>query len=147
VLALAALFLLVAGLVPKFGAVMTTIPFPVLGGATITVFGMITMTGIQLITRDEMSARNMTIASLALALSMGVYAVPEAIGQLPAMLQLVLGGSPIVVAALVAFTLNLVLPRRSLDDEAAEREALARAMAEEDPAGRRAQRAEGARPS
>ncbi|MFB9145914.1 uracil-xanthine permease family protein [Halomonas alkalicola] len=147
VLALAALFLLVAGLVPKFGAVMTTIPYPVLGGATITVFGMITMTGIQLITRDEMSARNMTIASLALALSMGVYAVPEAIGQLPAMLQLVVGGSPIVVAALVAFTLNLVLPRRSLADEAAEREALARAMAEEEPTGRRAQRAEGGRPS
>ncbi|WP_253449181.1 uracil-xanthine permease family protein [Halomonas sp. Y3] len=142
VLALAALFLLVAGLVPKFGAVMTTIPYPVLGGATITVFGMITMTGIQLITRDELSARNMTIASLALALSMGVYAVPEAIGQLPAMLQLVVGGSPIVVAALVAFTLNLVLPKRSLADEAAEREALARAMAEEETAARPARRAE-----
>ncbi len=130
VLALAALFLLVAGLVPKFGAVMTTIPYPVLGGATITVFGMITMTGIQLITKAELSSRNMTIASLAVALSMGVYAAPEAIEAFPEMLQLVLGGSPIVIAAVVAFTLNLVLPSRSLADEAAEREALAREMAE-----------------
>lgn len=147
VLALAALFLLVAGLVPKFGAVMTTIPYPVLGGATITVFGMITMTGIQLITKDEMSARNMTIASLALALSMGIYVVPDAIGQFPDMLQLVLGGSPIVVAALVAFTLNLVLPRRSLADEAAEREALAKEMAEEESTRSQIQRAEGVRSS
>ncbi|WP_254276686.1 uracil-xanthine permease family protein [Halomonas sp. 3H] len=138
VLALAALFMLVAGLVPKFGAIMTTIPYPVLGGATITVFGMITMTGIQLITKDEMSARNMTIASLALALSMGVYAVPEAIAGFPEMLQLVVGGSPIVVAALVAFTLNLVLPRRSLADEAAERAAMAERMNAEggEPASR-----------
>lgn len=135
VLALAALFLLVAGLMPKFGALMTTIPYPVLGGATITVFGMITMTGIQLITKAELSARNMTIASLALALGMGVYAVPEAIAAFPEMLRLVLGGSPIVIAALVAFTLNLVLPQRSLADEAAEREAMAREMAEEGAGG------------
>ncbi|APX94096.1 uracil permease [Halomonas sp. 1513] len=128
VLALAALFMLLAGLVPKFGAIMTTIPFPVLGGATITVFGMITMTGIQLITKDELSARNMTIVSLALALSMGIYAVPESIEYFPSMLQLVVGGSPIVVAALVAFTLNLLLPKRSLADEAAEREAMAAKM-------------------
>ncbi|MCG6657586.1 purine permease [Halomonas campisalis] len=134
VLALAAVFMLVAGLMPKFGAIMTTIPYPVLGGATITVFGMITMTGIQLITKDELSARNMTIASLALALSMGIYAVPEAIEAFPEMLQLVVGGSPIVVAAGVAFTLNLVLPKRSLADEAAEREEMARKMNEEDAA-------------
>lgn len=135
VLALAAIFLLVAGLVPKFGAVMTTIPYAVLGGATITVFGMITMTGIQLLTRDELSARNMTIASLALAMSLGIYVVPEAIGAFPEMLQLVIGGSPIVVATLVAFTLNLVLPRRSLADEAAEREAMAAEMSERDDVG------------
>lgn len=135
VLALAAIFLLVAGLVPKFGAVMTTIPYAVLGGATITVFGMITMTGIQLLTRDELSARNMTIASLALAMSLGIYVVPEAIGAFPEMLQLVIGGSPIVVATLVAFTLNLVLPRRSLADEAAEREAMAAEMSERDGVG------------
>ncbi|GHE20840.1 uracil-xanthine permease family protein [Halomonas urumqiensis] len=128
VLALAALFMLVAGFMPKFGALMTTIPYPVLGGATITVFGMITMTGIQLITKDEMSSRNMTIASLSLALAMGIYAAPESIEAFPEMLQLVVGGSPIVVAALVAFSLNLVLPRRSLADEAAERERLAQRM-------------------
>ncbi|ATJ81101.1 uracil-xanthine permease family protein [Halomonas beimenensis] len=128
VLALAAGFMLLAGLVPKFGALMTTIPYPVLGGATVTVFGMITMTGIQLLTRDELSSRNITIASLALALSLGIYAAPEAIAGFPAMVKLVIGGSPIVVAALVAVTLNLILPRKSLDDERRERETIARRM-------------------
>ncbi len=114
---------------------MTTIPYPVLGGATITVFGMITMTGIQLLIRDELSSRNITIVSLALALSLGIYAAPNAIAGLPEMVQLVLGGSPIVVAALVSITLNLILPRRSLDDERREREAIAEQM--RDKPGRR----------
>ncbi|MDR5866392.1 uracil-xanthine permease family protein [Halomonas koreensis] len=136
VLALAAGFMLLAGLMPKFGALMTTIPYPVLGGATITVFGMITMTGIQLLTRDELSSRNITIASLSVALSMGIYAAPGAIAGFPETLKLVIGGSPIVVAALVSVTLNLALPRKSLDDERREREAIAEAMQDEGDATR-----------
>ncbi|APE30263.1 uracil permease [Halomonas aestuarii] len=129
VLAIAGLFMILAGLSPKFGAIMTTIPYPVLGGATITVFGMITMTGIQLLIKDELSARNMTIVGLSLALSLGIAQVPSAIAQFPAMLQNLIGGAPIVVAAITAFVLNLVLPRTSLADEAREREAIARADA------------------
>lgn len=127
VLALAGIFMILAGLSPKFGAIMTTIPYPVLGGATITVFGMITMTGIQLLVKDEMSARNMTIVGLALALSLGIASVPSAIEQFPAMLRDLIGGAPIVVAAITAFTLNIVLPKKSLSDEAKEREAIAKA--------------------
>ena len=130
VLAIAGLFMIAAGLSPKFGAVMTTIPYPVLGGATITVFGMITMTGIQLLIKDELSARNMTIVGLALALSLGISSVPSAIEQFPAMLQNVIGGAPIVVAAITAFVLNIVLPKKSLSDEAREREEIAKADAE-----------------
>lgn len=127
VLALAGGFMLLAGLSPKFSALVTTIPYPVLGGATIIVFGMITMTGIKLLIKDELSARNMTIVGLALALSLGIAQVPEAIAQLPEWIQSVIGGSPIVVAAITAFTLNLVLPRVTLADEERERERMARA--------------------
>jgi NCS2 family nucleobase:cation symporter-2 len=134
VLALAALFLLAAGLMPKFGALMTTIPYPVLGGATITVFGMITMTGIQLLTRDELSGRNMTIASLALALGLGLAAAPQAIAALPDTIEMAIGGSPVVVAALTAVLLNLLLPHKSLADEQAERERLAARMEASDTA-------------
>ena len=49
VFSLAAVFLLTAGICPKFSAVLTTIPQCVLGGATVTVFSTIAMTGITLI--------------------------------------------------------------------------------------------------
>ncbi|WP_311955671.1 uracil-xanthine permease family protein [Halomonas garicola] len=132
VLAITAVFMILAGLSPKFSAVMTTIPYPVLGGATITVFGMITMTGIQLLVKDEMSARNMTIVGLALALSLGIASVPEAIAQFPEVVRNIIGGAPIVVAAITAFVLNIVLPNKSLSDEAKEREAIEAAEAAED---------------
>ncbi len=41
VVAIAALFMLIAGFIPKFGALITTIPQSVLGGATVIVFAMI----------------------------------------------------------------------------------------------------------
>ncbi|MGO1461538.1 MAG: uracil-xanthine permease family protein [Marinobacter sp.] len=121
VLVIAGVFLLIAGLSPKFSALMTTIPYPVLGGATITVFGMITLMGIKLVMEDELSSRNMTIVGLALALSMGIEAVPTSIAMFPEFLQNVMGGSPITVAAFVAFTLNLILPNKTLADEANDR--------------------------
>lgn len=121
VLAFAAFFILIAGIVPKFGAVMTTIPFPVLGGATIIVFGMITMMGIQLINKDEMSVRNVTIVALALAMAMGLDAVPQALEHAPTLLKQVIGGSPIVTAAATSILLNILLPEKTLADEARER--------------------------
>ena len=57
VFALAALILLVAGLVPKFASLLTTIPQCVIGGATISVFATITMTGIRMITEGGFTPR------------------------------------------------------------------------------------------
>ncbi|MCJ8285998.1 MULTISPECIES: nucleobase:cation symporter-2 family protein [unclassified Halomonas] len=123
---LAGVIVLLAGLSPKFGALMTTIPYPVIGGATITVFGMITVTGIQLLIKDEMTARNMTIVGLSLALSLGITSVPSAIEQFPETVKDVVTGAPIVIAAISAFLLNLLLPRKTLAQEAQEREEEAR---------------------
>ncbi|MBN8411164.1 purine permease [Halomonas litopenaei] len=119
---LAGIIVLVAGFSPKFSALMTTIPYPVIGGATITVFGMITVTGIQLLIKDEMTARNMTIVGLSLALSLGIASEPAAIEQFPETFKNVVSGAPIVIAALSAFLLNLLLPRKTLAEEAAERD-------------------------
>ena len=57
-----------------------------------------------------------------------------AIEQFPGWLQSVIGGTPIVLAALIAFVLNLVLPNVTLADEASEREALARSEAKAESA-------------
>lgn len=131
VLAIAAIFLVIAGIVPKFGAIMTTIPFPVLGGATITVFGMITMMGIQLVNKDEMSVRNVTIVALALALAVGLDAVPQSLEQAPELLKQVIGGSPLVTAAAISIILNIVLPNKTLADEAKERADIERKLMEQ----------------
>lgn len=124
VFVIAASVVIAAGFIPKFGAFMTTIPYAVLGGATISVFGMITMTGIKLITQDEMSNRNMTIVGLAVALGMGMTQVPAALANFPEWFMMVFGKSPVVIATLVALILNIVLPKTTLKQEQKERELL-----------------------
>lgn len=71
------LVMLAAGFCPKFGALMTTIPQPVLGGATVTVFAAITMSGIQLLNEQPMNYRNKLIVGIALAIGIGIDTVPD----------------------------------------------------------------------
>lgn len=129
VLMLAAAFILLAGFVPKFGALMTTIPQSVLGGATITVFALITMTGIKLVIQDEMSSRNITIVGLAVAMGMGITQVPEAQAAFPEIVKIVFGKSAVVISSLLAFTLNIILPKQTLEDEEMERQDLENKLA------------------
>ena len=84
VLGLAAVILLIAGFVPKFSALLTTIPQCVLGGATISVFASIAMTGIKLIMLQEMNYRNTAIVGLSVALGMGITQAPAALATFPA---------------------------------------------------------------
>lgn len=107
----------VAGLCPKFGAVMTTIPYPVLGGATVTVFAAITMSGIQLITQQPLNYRNKMIVGIALALGVGISTVSSSLQFMPLDVQNIIGKSPIVVCFLVSFILNIIVPK---DDSAEE---------------------------
>lgn len=69
VLGLTAVILLAAGLIPKFSALLTTIPQCVLGGATVSVFASIAMTGMKLVMSEEMTYRNSSIVGLAAAVA------------------------------------------------------------------------------
>ena len=120
VFAIVSAVVLVAGFIPKFGALMTTIPFPVLGGATITVFAAITMSGIQLITEQPMTYRNKMIVGISLAVGMGLYMQPKSLQFFPQLVRDIMGGSPIVVCFLLAFALNIVFPPSAADKEPAE---------------------------
>lgn len=111
VLGLAAVILGVAGILPKFSALLTTIPQCVLGGATVSVFASIAMTGIKLITSSEMSYRNTSIVGLAVAIGMGVCQTPGALAGFPAWVVTIFGKSPVVLATIVAVVLNLILPK------------------------------------
>lgn len=111
VLGLAAVILMIAGFVPKFSALLTTIPQCVLGGATISVFASIAMTGIRLITRQELNFRNTSIVGLSVALGMGISQAPASLAQFPDWATMIFGKSPVVIATLMAVMLNLILPR------------------------------------
>lgn len=107
----AAIVLLVAGLVPKFSSVLTTIPYCVLGGATVSVFASIAMTGVKLITAEPMNYRSTSIVGLAIALGMGITQANAALATFPAWVTTIFGKSPVVVATITAVILNLILPK------------------------------------
>ena len=113
VFAFASLILLVAGLVPKLSAILTTIPQAVIGGATISVFATIIMTGIRMITSDHFSMRSSAVVGLSVALGVGITQVAGSLQGpgFPAWVHTVFGSSPIVVTAITAILLNLLLPR------------------------------------
>ena len=111
VLGLAAVIILLAGFVPKFSALLTTIPQCVLGGATISVFASIAMTGIKLVVQQPLTYRSTSIIGLAVALGMGITQCSDALASFPAWVTTVFGKSPVVVTTIVAILLNLILPK------------------------------------
>lgn len=115
VFALAGGFLLLAGLIPKFSAILTTIPQCVPGGATITVFSTIAMTGMKLIASETISPRNTTIVGLSAALGVGISQSSSALSQFPESITIIFGKTPVVIATIMAVLLNLILPQENTD--------------------------------
>ena len=115
VFALAGGFLLLAGLIPKFSAILTTIPQCVLGGATITVFSTIAMTGMKLIASETISPRNTTIVGLSATLGVGISQSSSALSQFPESITIIFGKTPVVIATIMAVLLNLILPQENTD--------------------------------
>lgn len=115
VMGLAAAILLAAGLIPKFSSLLTTIPYCVLGGATVSVFASIAMTGMKLITSQNMTFRNTSIVGLAAALGMGISQASDSLASFPDWFVMIFGKSPVVVATLLAVLLNIVLPKDKED--------------------------------
>ena len=112
VMGTAAVILLAAGLIPKFSSLLTTIPYCVLGGATISVFASIAMTGMKLIASEELNFRNTTIVGLAIAVGMGVTQASASLAQFPDWVTTIFGKSPVVLATISAIVLNLILPKQ-----------------------------------
>ena len=113
VFTLAAGVLLVAGLVPKFASILTTIPQCVIGGATISVFATITMTGIRMITEGGFTPRKSSVVGLSVALGGGITQVEGCLAgsHFPGWVSTVFGSSSVVVATIMAILLNLILPK------------------------------------
>ncbi|MDN0083340.1 nucleobase:cation symporter-2 family protein [Crenobacter sp. SG2305] len=114
VVALTGVMLLLAGLFPVLGALVVTIPQPVLGGAGLMMFAMIVSAGIQMLGKVEHTKRNGLIIAVSIGCGLAVTVRPELLSKLPTFVKEVFG-SGITVGALVAVSLNLLLPGRPVD--------------------------------
>ncbi len=106
-----ACILILAAIFPKFGALISLMPSSVLGGASISMFAMIAVSGIKLITSEPLNERNSTIVALAIGIGVGISFVPGVLVSLPESIQLIFGDSGLVLVALIAVVLNIVLPK------------------------------------
>lgn len=108
-------FLVLFGLFPVVGAVITAMPRPVLGGATIVMFGTVAAAGIKIIAAGgDINRRDILILAVSLALGLGVQLVPDVLQNFPATAATIFS-SPITTGGLTAMVLNLVLPRDGAD--------------------------------
>jgi len=110
VVTLGAVFLILCGLLPKIGAVITTVPIEVLGGGVIVMFGMVASSALAMLSGVTWNQRNMLVAGTALSVSLGLQLEPEALGHLPETARILLS-SGVLPVAVIAVVLNLVLPR------------------------------------
>ena len=110
-LATGAIFLILCGLCPKLGALVSIMPQSVLGGAAVMMFSSIVISGIQLITKEPLTGRNLSIVAVALGVGYGMGANTGILAQAPEAIKLIFGGSGIVPAAMVAIILNILLPQ------------------------------------
>lgn len=114
-----ALVLLAAGLIPSLSALLTTIPQSVIGGATLSVFAQIAMTGIRMFTKDGLTPRKTTVVGMSVALGVGITQVSGCLTGpgFPGWVHTVFGTSSVVVATIMAIILNLILPKEKLPEE------------------------------
>ncbi|ALS79709.1 uracil permease [Planococcus kocurii] len=118
VVAVGAVFLILAGLIPKIGALISTMPPAVIGGATVIIFSQITLTGIDILTSEPLNERAKIIIGLSLVFGLGLSQVPDAMNAFPDIIQLLFGQSGITIACFVAILLNLVIPEDSIEKDA-----------------------------
>lgn len=110
VVTIGAVFLILCGLIPKFGAIVSTVPINVLGGGVIVMFGMVAAAGINMLSDVVWSRRNMVIFAISLSVGFGLQLVPEALQHTSKPIQILLT-SGLLPAATLSIILNLVLPQ------------------------------------
>ena len=115
VVATGAIFLILAAIFPKFGAIISLMPSSVLGGASVMMFAMIAVSGIKLITSEPLNNRNSTIVAVALGIGVGLSLVPDVLSKMPESIKLIFGDSGLIVVAIIAILLNIVLPKENTE--------------------------------
>jgi xanthine permease len=110
-----AIFLILCGLVPKVGAIISTVPIEVLGGGVIVMFGMVCSAGVSMLSDVVWNRRNMVIFAVSLSVGLGLQLVPDALQHMPSTAKILLT-SGLLPAAFLAIILNLILPQELGED-------------------------------
>ena len=108
---LGAIIMIIGGVFPVIGYVLTTIPQAVLGGCTIMMFGSILFAGFGMMARTGFSQRNMVIVSLSLSVGLGFTSATGMFNIFPEIVRTVFADNCVAVVFLLAVILNLVLPK------------------------------------
>ena len=109
VVTIAGVILVTCGLLPKIGALIASMPLPVLGGGVIVMFGMVAAAGMNVLSEVKMTRRNMVIIAISLTAGLGLNLVPTAVQYLPGIWK-TLATSAVAPTAFLAIVLNQILP-------------------------------------
>ncbi|TCK09222.1 uracil-xanthine permease family protein [Marinobacterium mangrovicola] len=110
-----AVILVILGLFPIIGAVLQQIPKPVVGGATLVMFGTVAAAGVKILSTEELDRRKMLIMAAAFGIGLGVTLVPNLLEQMPKLVQNVFG-SAITSGGLVAILLTWLIPDKTTSE-------------------------------
>ena len=114
-IATGAVIMILAGLFPAFGALLTTVPQAVLGGCSLMMFGSILMAGFNMIGKcyNTDSGRTTVIVSVALSVGLGFTAAPDMFNIFPQMVKTIFAENCVAVVFILALLLDLIIPKKA----------------------------------
>ena len=101
--------LVLLGLFPGVASFVQLIPEPVLGGATIVMFGTIAAAGIRIIARVDLDRRAILIMALSFSMGLGIAQKPEILQFMPDFVKSIFS-TGVAAGGITAILLNLLLP-------------------------------------
>lgn len=103
-----AALLVILGIFPAIGNVFSLMPAPVLGGATLLMFGTVAAAGIRIIASQTINRKATLVMAISFAMGLSVEMVPDILKQLPDSLQSIFS-SGITTGGLTAIITNMVI--------------------------------------
>ena len=103
-----ALFLVLLGFFPIVGVVFSFMPDPVLGGATLLMFGTVASAGVKLIASQKIDRKGILVIAISFSLGLGVELYPDILCQMPDAIKNIFS-SGITTGGLAAIISNMVI--------------------------------------
>lgn len=111
-IATGAVIMILGGLFPAMGILLTTIPQAVLGGCTLMMFGSILFAGFGMLAKSGFTQRNMIIVSISLSVGLGFTQASSLFNIFPEMVKTIFADNCVAVVFLLALLLELTLPKK-----------------------------------